>query len=330
MKAIPQDHVCVLSHEESKMIGQAIEGLANPISSPFNLETFKNRCFEGAMTIPTSIKRACYEVASATPTPVLLIKNLPVDSDLPLSPMDGNWQNQKQTFISEASLFSVAQLIGTPYGINLERDGHFIDQVCASKSVPSNAQTSAARGSLHWHTELPGYPSLRPDVICLMCLRGDPSVYTLVSSINELEAQLKQHEIAILREPIFRFRLSGSFHKDQKIEQFAPAQPVIKGPSGSLGLVAAFNGVHCEHSEGLKALERLKELIDLPENQYGISLEPGDLLLVSNRNSLHSKIVLGKPRPTDGKHRWLQRTYVKISMFEHRDIFDSTKQLLIA
>src|SRR5262249_5102587 len=83
----------------------------------------------------------------------LLIRNVPIDADLPPTPPDGAPPRDKQTFVSEAVLMSVARLLGMPIGYEGLKDGRRIHTVAPVRGG-ADESNEGSKGEFRFHTEV--------------------------------------------------------------------------------------------------------------------------------------------------------------------------------
>jgi L-asparagine oxygenase len=140
-------------------------------------------------------------------SPVLLIRNLPIDDDLPETPHDAKRSLIKKSFVSESCLTGFSQLLGDVYGYIDEKKGELIHNVCPVKSQESkNYVSESSIRPLPFHTEY-SYFDFRPDYLSLYCLRSDQKqrVATTIVYVRDLVNKLSSKETEILRKPLFSF-----------------------------------------------------------------------------------------------------------------------------
>ena len=76
------------------------------------------------------------------------------------------------------------------------------------------------------------------------------------------------------------------------------------------------------------ALEAVAQVCGQPDVAQGVYLQPGQMLLINNRKGAHSRTPF--TARFDGTDRWLQRLYVRRSLWELRKRLEPITQGLLA
>lgn len=235
----------------------------------------------------------------------LLVRNVPIDEELPETPQDGRPARAKATRVSETALLLVMSWLGDPIGYVEEKDGRLVHDV-APKPGREHEQENTGSDFFDVHTENAFHP-FKPDFIGLLCLRQDHErvAKTMVASARESIPLLREEDVQELRKPLFQHRVPSSFATSGTDGVLSRPAPVLSGPPSNPEIVVdAFNTVPLSEraSAALTAL-----LGALRSGLDGWALEPGDLLVIDNRHAVHARTSF-VPR-YDGRDRWLQRVY---------------------
>jgi L-asparagine oxygenase len=250
---------------------------------------------------------------------VLLLRGMPVDSDLPPTPTRAN-AISKETCVSEASILLVALLLGEPVGYADEKDGVLVQNVFpieAEKQSPSNESSDTDLGfhtELTFSSEVPDRPLhvASPDYLLLLGLRGAPGAdaLTTVVEARDICAAVTDGARARLREPLFQLRAPYSFTRRTTNRPWSHPVPLLHGTETATTL--AFDlacGVRGMTPEAAEAIDELRQAVARPELQVSVRLAAGDLLIVHNRKCAHARSRF--QAAFDGTDRWLQRVYVR-------------------
>jgi L-asparagine oxygenase len=244
------------------------------------------------------------------PFGTLLVRGLPTDPVLPATPPDGRPAAAKRSRVSESCLLLSMALLGEPIGYADEKDGLLIHDVCPVRGR-EELQENSGSALFEFHTENAFHP-YRPDFVGLLCLRPDRDglATTFTASAERAAGMLTAREQALLRRPSYTVAMPTSFLGHREGRPRAGPLPVLSGSAAAPELcfdAHASEAIDPECAPALAALERA-----LREVRVGTALEPGDLLIVDNRTSVHGRTRF---RPCyDGADRWLQR------MFAVRDL----------
>lgn len=234
----------------------------------------------------------------------LLLRNLPL-GEVPASPSDGRGPQWPDMSVSTASLALPMALLGEILGYADEKEGRLIQDIAPISGAEARQENSGSV-FLEFHTE-DGFHPHRPDFLGLLCLRSDHEqvAATATSSILRALPLLSGSEIAALREPLYRIRLSSSFSASADSVQYASAAPVLTGDLLAPTLCVDFHATEPLSDSAAWALERLKEA--MTQTVVGAVLAPGDLILVDNRVAAHART--GFTPHYDGSDRWLRRMF---------------------
>jgi L-asparagine oxygenase len=236
---------------------------------------------------------------------MLLIRNVPVDVRLPPTPVDGCLSSWSATARSTLAQLAVMSVLGHVIAYADEKRGALVQDICP---LPGKEYRQENTGSmlLELHTE-DGFHPFKPDIISLMCLRGDHerAAATVSASVKSVLPRLSEPTLRALREPIYRIRFSTSFVGLDGPAQYSPPLPVLSGAPDDPDLCVDFHAMEPMRPDGAAAFQTLREA--MTTTLIGVVLEPGDLFVVDNRVAVHGRTSF-VPR-YDGGDRWLRRCF---------------------
>jgi L-asparagine oxygenase len=237
---------------------------------------------------------------------MVLIRNLPIDTNLPPTPSDGRVSLSKTTHRSEYVLFEVMFYLGDPIAYLDEKNGALIQDICPVQGR-EEAQENTGSVYLEFHTEDAFHPH-KPDYVSLFCLRPDHEhiAATAVASIRRALSMVPEHIQTLLRQPLYRIHLSSSFMSDTQEKLFSSPLAVLSGDRFEPELVVDFYGMEALNAESEAALKILEAALMKVAVEY--KLIAGDLIIVDNRVAAHARTAF-QPH-YDGLDRWLQRLFV--------------------
>lgn len=255
----------------------------------------------------------------------LLMTGLPIDRDLPPTPVGDGGSVEKGGQFSECAILTVALLLGEPVSYRAEKNGTLVQNVFptpAERDRPSNASSSAALG---FHTELafsrtaPDRPLhlSSPDFVLLLGLRclPDRRADTTVVDARKVSDRLDQQHLDALREPDFQLMAPYSFTRDSDGSRpWSPPVALLRGPRDSPSF--AFDtacGLRALTPVGRDAVSALTDACEDPEVHETVRLARGDLLAINNHRCAHARSPFSAL--FDGQDRWLQRVYVRRSIW---------------
>jgi L-asparagine oxygenase len=294
-----------------------------------DIETFLISIYPICANLPRDVLRKLREFRNDPRAyGALLLQNFPIDDNLPPTPSDGRPSKDKKTFISEACVLGVSQILGQPIGYHDERAGDIIQALCPVKTEAHATSSESSEAELGFHTDFnfdkdnPDQPFnvLNPDYIILLSLRADRDgkAYTLYADARDICKKLTTAQIDIIRRPLFQFAASYSFTGKCGTDRiWSVPCPLLKGPVElpelSIDLLCGVRGLNEEAADMLNVL---REICKLPDVVTRVCLRPGDLLLIDNRKGAHARTAF--TAYFDGGDRWLHRVYVRRSLWELR------------
>lgn len=232
----------------------------------------------------------------------LLLKRMPIGR-LPATPGSPTAPADKD-HVSELTLLTVARRLGQPVGYQPEHGGDIVQNIVPTRTAADRQVSTSSKVELMFHTEAAFHPH-RPRYLLLLCLRGDPSAITTLSSIHEVLPHLPTAVRDVLFEPRFRTAVDESYLGGRQNVLGAP-MAVLSGDRERPSMVFDADlmvGMDQAADDALQVLGRAVEGL-----QTGVALEAGDLLVVDNAVAVHGRTPF-TPR-FDGTDRWLQRTFV--------------------
>ncbi len=245
----------------------------------------------------------------------MIVRGLPIDDPLAPTPADGGRSN-KTTFVSEGVLGGIAQLFGDLYCYSMEKKGEIIQNIVPVLNREHKCSNEGSASDFLLHTEN-AYFDFRPDYLLLIGLRADKgseAATTIAYTTTALSLLLKS-TIATLRQPLYRIAAPDSFLDAVGQRVWSRPTPIISGSADHPESRVNFNGVTALTPVAAAALAAFQDALDAVTMK--IVLQPGELLIIDNRKAVHGRIRF---KATFGPQaRWLQRAYVRSSLWQGRD-----------
>lgn len=247
--------------------------------------------------------------SNPTASGALLITGLPLDPDLPVTPVDGERSREKASFVSEGCLTGIAKLIGSPFSYASEKNGEIIHNVCPVKHRENLQTNESSKVELSLHVEN-AYFDARPDHLALYCLRQDHEKRALTSlvDVRVVLSKMDPVDVTELQKPVFIVPSPQSHHIAMGQEEWSSPRPLYENP-GNPKLTCHFPGMKALDPKAQNALDRFEKTARRVDVQCHIALQPGNLLLINNRRVAHGRSSF-VPR-YEGDDRWLQRVYIR-------------------
>ncbi|WP_125727897.1 guanitoxin biosynthesis L-enduracididine beta-hydroxylase GntD [Kibdelosporangium aridum] len=194
-------------------------------------------------------------------------------------------------------------LLGDAIGWATQQDGRLVTDVLPTKGMEHSLVSASSEKELGWHTE-DAFSPARADYVGLLCLRSPQMVGTTVGYIDlgDIPASLSE---VLMQE---RFHTFPDTSHENAHPVVPRAVPVFEGCSDApvLRIDRDFTVAMDGDTEAQRALSQL--IAHLDRNVYELTLAPGDVAFIDNRNVVHGR------RPFqplfNGKDRWLKRVNV--------------------
>ncbi len=244
---------------------------------------------------------------------VILIRNIPTDVDIPPTPVNGFLADWDELPVATFAQLAVASAVGDVIAYADEKSGRIIQDVAPVEGAVERQENSGTV-YLELHTE-DGFHPYKPDFITLMCLRPDQerTAQTVLGAAARVLPLLSEKTRALLREPIFRLRVSSSFG-DGNTNLVTDPLPVLSGVANAPELLADFHAMEPLDDDARQALEELKSAF--LATLQGAVLDVGDILVVDNRSAIHGRSPFAAR--FDGTDRWLRRCFAVLDIRRSR------------
>jgi alpha-ketoglutarate-dependent taurine dioxygenase len=273
-----------------------------PLSTPGS-EAFVRAAGHAARLLPAQIHDALVDFADRPHrSGALLLTGMPV-GHLPPTPSTPTTPAHKD-HVSEFSLLTVARRLGQPIGYEPEHGGDIVQNIVPTQAAADRQVSTSSKVELMFHTEAAFHPH-RPRYLLLLCLRGDPSAATTLSSIHEVLPHLAHEVRKTLFQPRFRTAVDESYLHGRQNVLGAP-MPVLTGDREFPSMVFDADLMVGTDEAADDALQALGQAV--VALQTSVVLQPGDLLVVDNSVAVHGRSPF--TARFDGTDRWLQRTFV--------------------
>jgi len=239
---------------------------------------------------------------------LLLIRNCPIDPNLLETPLDTNAPN-KTTFISEAMISGIGQLIGDVFGYTNEKNGALVHNICPTLTGEKKVSSEGADLPFPFHVENLNFYPYTPTHLILFCLRNDREQKARTYLLNPKKViwNLDNEIVNVLRKNLFSVGGNDSIGIDDAREII---MPIIRGSLANPEVTIEFKDTKPLTKEAEIALNAFKNACNLSEDIVSTNLKPGEMLIIDNRKILHSRNQF--KAYYDGKDRWLQRIYVSV------------------
>jgi L-asparagine oxygenase len=314
-----------LSDEVSAEIGRELLRLCNPERDVDWAMALVHKVFAAAL--PEDTLQTVLDFGRHVDMPgVALVDNLPLDEELPPTPANGGPCDNKPTYVAEGVLLGLSNLLGEPVSFLTEKDGRVVHDIIPTESGATTQTSQGSEVFLNFHNDIVHdtvgrYDISNPDFLVLNCLRADAAgqALTCYADARDIVKALSPATVEVLRAPLFRLNAPGGYTRmfAGGKEVLSEPVPLVTGPEEAPEVCVAANGVRQLTDEATRAFEELQKACRAPQVAQIVNLRPGQALLINNRKGIHARSRF--EAHYDGKDRWLQRTYVRRSLWNIRD-----------
>lgn len=201
-----------------------------------------------------------------------------------------------------------AGLVGNLVSYEAEANGSLFQDIVPSRYMADTQSSLGSCVELEIHTEQ-AFSNLRPDIISLACLRGDPEAYTHLLPVERVVENMSQEELELLQKPLWKIGVDLSFRSS--------VDDTVRGPIPILYKEAdAWRFVFDQDlmiGTTPEATELVHKIVDVYyRHRTSICLAPGDILVVDNNRVVHGRSAF-KPK-FDGYDRFLIRCFGMLDM----------------
>jgi L-asparagine oxygenase len=201
---------------------------------------------------------------------------------------------------------------GRVYGFAQEQNGTIIQNLFPIRSQETEQISSSSKTILEMHTETAFHP-WRPDVLALLCIRGDPSAGTTYAELPDILDALPENIIDHLHQPEYETRLDKSFQSDTQADATIRTPVLFDGATSMTFDRILMRGLTPLAQASLDAFSSAIEQV-----KKTVFLATGQLLLINNRTVVHGRTPF-IPR-YDGTDRWLKRAMVSSRLPDCHDM----------
>ena len=249
-------------------------------------------------------------IENGSKTDFLLIKGLEnIDQNIPNTPINNKNKVGETTNLARIQailLCSISDIIA----YEAECYGNIFQDVVPIQKMEKEQTSLGSITELEIHTEQ-AFSKLRPDLLSLGCLRGDPDAITYILPVQSIIDNLSDSEVELLKQPLWKTGVDLSF----KLNNHDFIEGDIRGPMPILDDDYQSNGRYklvfdqdlmfgiTEESNVL-----IKKIVDIYyQHRISHNLKPGEIIIIDNRRAVHGRSPFFPKY--DGKDRFLIRCF---------------------
>lgn len=245
-----------------------------------------------------------------------VIRNLPIDPQLPTPPTDGIRPKDKKTWVSELMLLAIAFAAGLePFSYQQLRSQALISEIAPTNHQERSA-SSLGRAAFGFHTEWGVFQAdFRPLVLMLYGIDNPSRTPTMIVTLGDVMDWLNRKApavIPVLQSPRFRLRNSDVMVIGPGKRVYSEPRSIItETAKGGLEIAGNFSTLEALDEEAQAAIAVL--ITAFEQVAQSVVLEPGMVLMFNNFRCVHGR------GPFSGD-RWLQRLYAREDLQAMRQV----------
>jgi L-asparagine oxygenase len=299
-----EDNIIVLDDIEIKILKDIVSQFSyNPSEEP---DLFCQEAKELSNLLPENIKQRLLDFSkNGNKKGFLLFKNAPLDEF-------GNTPETNHLYVGEQTLLAKIQslflsFMGHIIAYEAEGKGHLVQDIVPVKNMENNQTSVGSTIELEVHTEQ-AFSRLKPDLLSLGCLRGDPNAFTYILPVGRIVEQLDSEEIELLFQPLWKTKVDLSF----KLNGHEFIDGDVRGPLSILN-GSCFDPTLVFDQDLMFgttefAQHMITKIVDIYYNRrIKYNLQPGDIMLVDNNRAIHGRSPFFPKY--DGNDRFIVRSF---------------------
>ncbi len=240
--------------------------------------------------------------------PLFLVRNCPIDRDLPVFDPDDPVRSKyerKRTFATEAFLALHAVLTGTELVAHSSvNGGDFFHDIYPKRSM-YGTQSQKTLTTLRFHRDFTNH-FVRPNFVTTVVLRDTPlnAVFSTYVVNRDAIRSLEPDVLDVLRQERFHTPYDDISTRSGAPLGEAPAHAVVEGDSGLRLFEGRTRGLDPEARRALELCVRA-----LHDHKVVYVPRPGELVGFSNDHAIHGREVHAIRDVESMQRRWLMKTH---------------------
>jgi L-asparagine oxygenase len=305
----------VTIEEKTVLFDLAFQINVNPSDNP---ELFCIQSKECSHNVPQRIKNVLNDFAeNGTKTGFLLFKNInfdnivldsnfPISMTLPKTPENNNNKIGETTLLARIQSILI-NVISEMISYEAEGYGRLFQDIIPIKKMENEQTSVSSNTELEIHTEQ-AFSKLRPDILSLACIRGDPIAQTYILPVDSILKHLKHEENEVIRLPLWKTGVDLSFklnHAEFIEGDIRGPIPIIFGDKEHPRLVFDQDLMFGTNEKSNCLINKIIEIYYEHRNQH--NLQNGEIILIDNMRAVHGRSQF-YPK-YDGNDRFLVRCF---------------------
>jgi L-asparagine oxygenase len=203
---------------------------------------------------------------------------------------------------------ALIKTMGEMVAYEAEGSGRLFQDIVPNQSQQHQQTSMGSTTELEIHTEQ-AFSELRPDILSLACLRGDPQALTFILCVSTILEHTTPEEHALLRQPLWKMGIDLSFFKHIAEQEPRGPFPIITG-SIEDPLLRFDQDLMVGITQEAEVLKN--KIVDIYYRyRTAVNLKAGDILFIDNNRVVHGRSSFSPKY--DGNDRFLIRCFAMLN-----------------
>jgi L-asparagine oxygenase len=226
---------------------------------------------------------------------------------IPDTPITNQKQIGSQTLLAKIQSLLIHAMNADMIAYEAEGYGHLFQDVVPIKAMAENQTSNGSHKELEIHTEQ-AFSKLRPDILSLACLRGDPKALTHILPVSDIVDHLLDFQKDLLFQPLWRTGVDLSFklHGVEFLEgDVRGPLSILEGSKEDPQLIFDQDLMTGITEEAAAIIQSIVDIYYTHRRSH--CLKPGEILFLDNRRAVHGRSPFFPKY--DGMDRFLVRCF---------------------
>jgi len=245
----------------------------------------------------------------------LLIKGLEkIDQEIQDTPCNNTYKIGGTTNLAKIQAIFIS-FISDIIAYEAECYGNIFQDIIPNRILEKDQTSLGSNTELEIHTEQ-AFSKLRPDLLSLACLRGDPDAITYILPVQTIIDNLSDSDLELLKQPLWKtgvdlsFKLNGHEFIEGDIRGPIPILDQVYRSDGRYNLVFDQDLMFGISDESNLLIGKIVDIYY--KHRISHNLKPGEIIIIDNRHAVHGRSPFFPKY--DGKDRFLVRCF---SVFDY-------------
>jgi hypothetical protein len=280
----------ITSFEKNKIVQLAREITDNPFLTDFDF--FCSKLRKSVCSLPDSLLSKMRHFARhGSPSGFIVIdfQEWLHEENVPLTPKTNREQIGGNTLLARIQSLLIYAMNAEMVAYEAEGYGDLFQDIVSMETMKDKQTSNGSYKELEIHTEQ-AFSQLRPDILSLSCLRGDPYALTYILPVSTITEHLTESQKELLYQPLWKTGVDLSF-KLYNVEflegNVRGPLPILEGNRNDPQLIFdqdLMKGITNE------AADIVYSIVNIYYKYRGHHcLKPGEILFLDNRRAVHGR-----------------------------------------